>query len=192
MAPSRVHLVDYYNKVTGLLDPTINGPVAQITDQVVGFMAARNQKKYTPIAMQTQCPGYLTSQSSINFYIPGDAGQISRVWVNVNIQISNAPVRLLPAFIWFNKIQSYQDSTNARGQETSWINLLMSYDNLLPEQFRVMAQSMLVDPDDAWTTSFTTVGTYQVYVPIYDNCLFTNALLKVYPKNMNMTTWWMC
>ena len=186
MAASRVHLVDHYNKVTGLLDPYVSGPVAQLTDQVVGFKAGRNQKKYTPIAMQTTCPTYLTQQSTINFVIPGDSGQISRVWVNFSIQISNAPVRLLPAFMWFYKIQAFQDSTNARGQETNWTNLLMSYDNLLPEQFRVMAQSMLVDPDDAWTTAFTPVGNYQVYVPLYDNCLFTNALLKAYPKNMNM------
>ena len=148
MAASRVHLVDHYNKVTGLLDPFISGPVAQLTDQQVGFKAGRNQKKYTSIAMQTTCPTFLTSQGSINFIIPGDSGQISRVWVNFNIQISNAPVRLLPAFMWFYKIQSFQDSTNARGMETNWTNLLMSYDNLLPEQFRVMAESMLVDPDE--------------------------------------------
>ena len=65
MAASRVHLVDHYNKVTGLLDPYVSGPVAQLTDQVVGFKAGRNQKKYTPIAMQTTCPNFLTAQSSI-------------------------------------------------------------------------------------------------------------------------------
>ena len=66
--------------------------------------------------------------------------------VNFNIQISNAPVKLLPAFMWFYKIQAFQDSTNARGQETNWTTLLLSYDNLLPTQFRTMGQSMLVDP----------------------------------------------
>ena len=186
MAASRVHLVDHYNKVTGRLDPSINGLVCQIVDQVAGFPAGRNQKKYTPVTMQTTCPNFLSAQNTINFIIPGDSGQISRVWVNFNIQISNAPVRLLPAFMWFYKIQAFQDSTNARGMETNWVNLLMSYDNLLPEQFKSMAQSMLVDPDDAWTTTFTPVGTYQIYVPLFDNCLFTNALLKAYPKNMNM------
>ena len=187
MAASRVHLVDHYKKVTGILDPMVNGPVAQIVDQVAGFKSGRNQKKYTSVSMQTTCPTFLTNQGTINFIIPGDSGQISRVWINFNIQITNAPVRLLPAFMWFYKISSFQDSTNARGMETNWVNLLMSYDNLLPEQFRVMAQSMLVDPDDAWTTNFTPVGTYQVYVPLFDNCLFTNALLKAYPKNMNMS-----
>ena len=62
--------------------------------------------------------------------------------------------------------------------ETNLVNLLMSYDNLLPEQFKTMAESMLVNPDDAWTTNFTPVGTYQVYVPLFDNCLFYKRFAK--------------
>ena len=80
MAASRVHLVEYYNKVTGLLDPYISGPVSQLVDQVAGFKGGRNQKKYSPVAMQTTCPTFLTTQNTINFIIPGDSGQISRVW----------------------------------------------------------------------------------------------------------------
>ena len=122
----------------------------------------------------------------MKYTVTGRLGQITKVWLQFQVQISNAPVKLLPAFMWIDQLNSFKDSTNTKGMDSNWFAILLAMSNLTPAQFAPIAQAMLCDPDDAWTTSFLPIGTYNMYVPLYDSCLFTDAHLKYYPANMNM------
>ena len=171
-----------------VFDGFLQRPVHRIADQIAGIKSASKPKKYSTYNSTGVPSTFLQSgPQSINFIVNGDIGQISRAWLLFNITVSNAPVTLLPAFMWPDRIHSYKDSTNARGQESLWISNLISYGNLTPAQFDLMARSMLVKPEDAWTVEPLQPATYNVYVPLFDTTLFTDANLKYYPQRMNMT-----
>ena len=110
-------------------------------------------------------------------------GQITKVWLQFQVQVSNAPVKLLPAFMWIDQLNSFKDSTNTKGMDSNWFAILLATSNLTPAQFAPIAQAMLCDPDDAWTTSFLPVGTYNVYTCRYTIRAFSRTpTLNTTPK----------
>ena len=91
------------------------------------------------------------------------------------INIANAAVQLLPVLMWIDRLSSYKDSTNTKGQDSYWANLLFAMGNLTPSQFDTIAKGMACNPIDAWSVEPLQVGTYNIYVPLYDACLFTSG-----------------
>ncbi|KAL5469275.1 hypothetical protein EMCRGX_G030507 [Ephydatia muelleri] len=176
--------VDHYNRV--LRKDTATGRmVNRIVDQVAGTATGQQQKRYANFQAQQIVPTYLRSGGQLlQFNINGEMGQISRVWVQFSITVANAPVQLLPAFMWIDKLNSYKDSTNSKGQTTNWASILFALGNLTPAQMTPMANVMKCDYRDAWSVEPYQIGTYTIYVPLYDNCLLTNSNLHFYPKNI--------
>ena len=124
-------------------------------------------------------PGYLSGGTNqLQYIINGEMGQISRVWVQFTITVSNAPVQLLPAFMWIDRLYSYKDSTNSKGMDSNWANILFALGNLTPAQFVPMA-AMFCDSRDAW------IGTYIMFT-FHDACLIINSNLHYYPKNISV------
>lgn len=184
MASKHMQRVDHYNRV--LRKDTATGRmVNRIVDQVAGTATGQQQKRYANFQAQQIVPTYLRSGGQLlQFNINGEMGQISRVWVQFSITIANAPVQLLPAFMWIDKLNSYKDSTNSKGQTTNWASILFALGNLTPAQMTPMANVMKCDYRDAWSVEPYQIGTYTIYVPLYDNCLLTNSNLHFYPKNI--------
>jgi len=188
MAGTLIHRVDPYNRTAPMLDRQTGWIVRRLTQQISGIGAGRNQKKMATYQSVGVPSTYLQNgPQSINFIVNGDLGQISRAWISFTITVSNAPVTLLPAFMWIDRIHSYRNSTNSKGMESNWVSNFMAYGNLTPSQFDNMARSMLCDPEDAWTVEPLQPATYNVYVPLYYTTLFTGANLHYYPERMNIT-----
>ena len=186
MATNLISRVDDYQR-TLITNPITGMRESVLVEQIRGKEISKTEKKYSTFAASSFNAGYLQSSSQILKYIVnGRLGQVTKAWLQFQIQVSNAPVKLLPAFMWIDQLNSFKDSTNTKGMDANWFSILLSLSNLTPAQFKPLAQMMLCDPDDAWTTSFLPVGTYNVYVPLYDSCLLTGAHLKYYPENMNM------
>ena len=161
--------------------------VYRITNQIAGLASGQRQKRYANFVCQSVVPGYLSGGTNqLQYIINGEMGQISRVWVQFTITVSNAPVQLLPAFMWIDRLYSYKDSTNSKGMDSNWANILFALGNLTPAQFAPMADAMFCDSRDAWSVEPFQIGTYNVYVPLYDACLITNSNLHYYPKNMSV------
>ena len=161
--------------------------VYRIKDQVSGSNSGQRQKRYANFVCQSIVGGYLSGGTNqLQYIINGEMGQISRVWVQFTITVSNAPVQLLPAFMWIDRLYSYKDSTNSKGMDSNWASILFALGNLTPAQFGPLADAMFCDSRDAWSVEPFQVGTYNVYVPLYDACLITNSNLHYYPKNISV------
>ena len=161
--------------------------VYRIKDQVYGSNSGQRQKRYANFVCQSIVGGYLSGGTNqLQYIINGEMGQISRVWVQFTITVSNAPVQLLPAFMWIDRLYSYKDSTNSKGMDSNWASILFALGNLTPAQFGPIADAMFCDSRDAWSVEPFQVGTYNVYVPLYDACLITNSNLHYYPKNISV------
>ena len=161
--------------------------VYRIKDQVAGSNSGQRQKRYANFVCQSIVGGYLSGGTNqLQYIINGEMGQISRVWVQFTITVSNAPVQLLPALMWIDRLYSYKDSTNSKGMDSNWASILFALGNLTPAQFAPLADAMFCDSRDAWSVEPFQVGTYNVYVPLYDACLITNSNLHYYPKNISV------
>ena len=164
MAGRLINRVDQYDRVA-MFDSVVGGLVNRIKDQISGTESARTIRKYASFQAQGVVANFLQGGANPMIYIiNGELGQITKAWVQFTIQVANAPVQLLPAFMWIDRLQSFKDSTNAKGQDPTWANVLFAYGNLTPSQFDTMARSMLYNPDDAWTVKPLQVGTYNVQV----------------------------
>ena len=81
--------------------------VYRIKDQVAGSHSGQRQKRYANFVCQSIVGGYLSGGTNqLQSIINGEMGQISRVWVQFTITVSNAPVQLLPAFMWIDRLYS--------------------------------------------------------------------------------------
>ena len=150
--------------------------VSQLADQVKGRDIARQEKKYSNYLQSgSVCSGYLSNGSQIMQYqITGKPNQITRARIYFQVQVT-APVKLLPAFMWIDTLTTFQDASFTKAQDAQWFTILMGMSNMFPSMFEPMAENLLCDPEDAWTTAFLPPVTYNVYVPLYDCTLLTGA-----------------
>ena len=58
--------------------------------------------------------------------------------------------------MWIDRLYSYKDSTNSKGMDSNWANILFALGNLTPAQFVPMA-AMFCDSRDAWIGTYITV-----------------------------------
>ena len=119
MASRLLHRSNQYDRVV-VQDRATEQHVARLTDQISGFDNARNVKRYASFQAQGIPSTFLQGGANqLTYIINGEKGQITRVWVQFVITVQNAPVQLLPAFMWIDRLQSFKDSTNWKGMDSS-------------------------------------------------------------------------